>query len=101
MILPGFFSEESGKKFKIGTPLEAEISKLLHGEQSTTEKNPFFKDHSRDLKAARQHLAEISKARWMARQKDAKDKYQSKLHSSTPQILTHLHRDILIVSLHY
>ena len=81
MILPGFFSEESGKKFKIGTPLEAEISKLLHGEQSTTEKNPFFKDHSRDLKAARQHLAEISKARWMARQKDAKDKYQSKIKS--------------------
>jgi len=73
--------EESGKKFKIGTPLEAEISKLLHGEQSTTEKNPFFKDHSRDLKAARQHLAEISKARWMARQKDAKDKYQSKIKS--------------------
>ena len=75
------FTEESGKKFKIGTPLEAEISKLLHGEQSTTEKNPFFKDHSRDLKAARQHLAEISKARWMARQKDAKDKYQSKIKS--------------------
>merc|ERR1712066_212827 len=72
--------EESSKKFKVETPLEAEISKLLHGE-SKAEKNPFFKDHSKDLKAAREHLSEIAKARWMARQKEAKDKYQSKIKS--------------------
>ena len=31
--------------------------------------------------ATRKHLAEIAKARMMARQKEAKDKYQSKIKS--------------------
>ena len=75
------FTEESSKKFKIETPLEAEISKLLHGETKNDEQNPFFKDHSKDLKAARKHLSEIAKARWMARKKEEKDKYQSKIKS--------------------
>ena len=33
------------------------------------------------MKAARQHLAEIAKAKMMARQKETKDKYQSKIKS--------------------
>merc|ERR1711971_954327 len=79
--------EESSKKFKIETPLEAEISSLLFGkpkggsEAETDNKNEFLKDHSKDLRATRKHLAEIAKARMMARQKEAKDKYQSKIKS--------------------
>ncbi len=76
--------EESSKKFKIETPLEAEISNLLYGKDKKAEndnKNPFLKDHSKDLRAARKHLAEIAKARMMARQKEAKDRYQSKIKS--------------------
>jgi len=77
--------EESSKKFKIETPLEAEISNLLYGksknDQDNDNKNEFLKDHSKDLRATRKHLAEIAKARMMARQKEAKDKYQSKIKS--------------------
>lgn len=75
--------EESSQKFKIETPLEAEISKLLYGKpgQNEKDKNPFLKDHSKDLQATRKHLAEIAKARKLARQKEAKDKYQSKIKS--------------------
>ena len=77
--------EESSKKFKIETPLEAEISSLLFGKSKNAEgsdnKNEFLKDHSKDLRATRKHLAEIAKARMMARQKEAKDKYQSKIKS--------------------
>lgn len=77
--------EESSKKFKIETPLEAEISSLLYGKSKNNEnndnKNEFLKDHSKDLRATRKHLAEIAKARMMARQKEAKDKYQSKIKS--------------------
>ena len=46
--------EESSKKFKIETPLEAEISSLLFGkpkggsaEAETDNKNEFLKDHSK------------------------------------------------------
>jgi hypothetical protein len=46
--------EDSCKKFKIETPLEAEVAKLLHGSVTTSstneEKGQFFKDHSKDLK---------------------------------------------------
>jgi len=78
--------EESSKKFKIETPLEAEISSLLYGKSKNNpdtneNKNEFLKDHSKDLRATRKHLAEIAKARMMARQKEAKDKYQSKIKS--------------------
>jgi len=78
--------EESSKKFKIETPLEAEISSLLFGKpkggsEETENKNEFLQDHSKDLRATRKHLAEIAKARMMARQKEAKDKYQSKIKS--------------------
>merc|ERR1712166_449010 len=79
--------EESSKKFKIETPLEAEISSLLFGkpkggsEAETENKNEFLKDHSKDLRATRKHLAEIAKATMMARQGEAKAKYQSKIKS--------------------
>ena len=76
--------EEASGKFKVQTPLEAEISKLLYGGGSNNkekEGNPFLKDHSKDLKAVRRHLSEIAKAKSMARQKEAKDRYQSKIKS--------------------
>ena len=74
---------EASQKFKVQTPLEAEISKLLYGktDAKVDETNPFLRDHSKDLKAVRKHLAEIAKAKAMARQKEAKERYQSKIKS--------------------
>ena len=71
-------------KFKVQTPLEAEISQLLYGSSKVNKgnnDNPFLKDHSKDLRAVRKHLSEIAKAKSMARQKEAKDRYQSKIKS--------------------
>ena len=76
--------QEAGGKFKVQTPLEAEISQLLYGsvnKEKANNVNPFLTDHSKDLKAVRQHLSEIAKAKSMARQKEAKDRYQSKIKS--------------------
>ena len=53
----------------------------LPSSEETENKNEFLQDHSKDLRATRKHLAEIAKARMMARQKEAKDKYQSKIKS--------------------
>ena len=59
--------EESSKKFKIETPLEAEISSLLFGkpkggsEAETDNKNEFLKDHSKVELVSKElnHLAAI------------------------------------------
>ncbi len=76
--------EDSCKKFKIETPLEAEVSRLLHGDRKAEDdesKKDFYRDHSRDLRAARKHLEEIAQARKLARKQEAKDRYQNKIKS--------------------
>ena len=77
--------EVASKKFKIETPLEAEISSLLYGgtkaKSDEEVKNSFMKDQSKDLRNVKKHLAEIAKARTLARRKEEKDRHQSKIKS--------------------
>ncbi len=77
--------EDSCKTFKIETPLEAEVSRLLHGDkkgdEDEAEKKAFYKDHSKDLRATRKHLEEIAHARKLARKQEAKERHQSKIKS--------------------